>query len=70
MKLAYWSEELGKMTGVRISPKAMEALKQNESSVVVNGQRYEIEEPSRQRRRAIQRERLKAFNRHKKLKIK
>lgn len=54
----------------RISPRAMEALKANESSVVVDGKRYVIEEPSRQRRRAIQRERLKAFNRHKKLKIK
>lgn len=58
------------MTGLRISPKAIEALKDNESFVVLNGKRYVIEEPSRQRRRAIQRERLKAFNRHKKLKIK
>ncbi len=58
------------MTDVRISPKAIQAIKSNESSIVFNGQRYEIEEPSRQRRRAIQRERMKAFNRHKKLKLK
>ena len=54
----------------RISSKAIEAIRQSESSLILNGQRYEIEEPSRQRMRAIQRERLKAFNRHKKLKIK
>lgn len=55
---------------VRISQKAIQALRQAESSVVVDGKRYEIEEPSRQRRRALERERLKAFNRHKKMKLK